>query len=145
MTETNTTKTPFLWPVRVYYEDTDTAGVVYHGNYLKYMERARTEWLRHRGWEQESGFQETGVRFTITHVDIAFKAPARLDDHLIVTAQVIRLGGASLTLEQLIHKEGSDEIITQAEVRIAVVDGDFRPTRFPPALLSRITNQRETP
>ena len=93
----------FTWPIRVYYEDTDAAGVVYHSNYLKYMERARTEWLRKLGFSQEVLREETGNIIVVSEMDIKFVRPAKLDDMLEVNSVLIKVTGASFLFEQSIQ------------------------------------------
>jgi acyl-CoA thioester hydrolase len=92
----------FLWPVRVYYEDTDSGGVVYYANYLKFMERARTEWLRARGIEQDSLIEQEGVIFAVRSVQVDYLSPARFNQLLNVSAEVTRPGKASFTFHQKI-------------------------------------------
>ena len=91
---------PFIWTIRVYYEDTDTCGIVYYANYLKFFERARTEWLRSVGFEQQKMADELGLRFVIASVECDFKLPARLDDVIELDVRVARLGSASMVFEQ---------------------------------------------
>lgn len=124
---------PFSLPVRVYYEDTDSGGVVYHSNYLNFMERARTEWLRSLGFEQDILLQEQGVIFAVSSVDIAFRKPARFNELLAVTVAVQRRGAASLTLAQEVRR--GDEVLASAEVRVACLDVQrFVPVALPEAV-----------
>jgi acyl-CoA thioester hydrolase len=120
----------FRWPVRVYYEDTDAGGVVYHTGYIRYFERARTEWLRALGYSQQRLAQEEGVLFTVVDLAIRFRRPARLDDLLevVTTAEV---AGASVNFRQAVH--GTDgTVLADGEVRVACVDAvRFRPRRLP--------------
>ena len=127
--------TLFLWPIRVYYEDTDAGGVVYHSNYLKFMERTRSEWLRQRGFEQESLYRKQGLLFAVANMEIQFLAPARLDDTLTVSVQLQKQGRASLSLKQTIHRNPDQQKLVQATVRIAVLNKQFKPTRLPNGLL----------
>ncbi len=90
----------FQWPVRVYWEDTDAGGIVFYANYLKYFERARTEWLRFLGIGQQQLKDETGCMFVVSETSLRYLRPARLDDQLVVTAQVVECGKASITLSQ---------------------------------------------
>lgn len=123
----------FVWPVRVYYEDTDAGGVVYYANYLRFFERARTEWLRSLGMAQESLRARTGCFFVVREVTIGYLRPAVLDDALTVHAQLIRKGRASLVFEQWIERDGE----RLAEGRVAVVcvhESSMKPTPFPDAL-----------
>lgn len=121
------------WPVRVYYEDTDAGGVVYHASYLCYLERARTEWLRALGYSQARLRQEQSLVFTVVAMTLDFLRPARLDDQLNVRSRVRLAGGASVEFEQEILRD--DERILAATVRVACLDADtFRPKRLPTAL-----------
>jgi acyl-CoA thioester hydrolase len=123
----------FIWPVRIYYEDTDIAGIVYHANYLKFMERARTEWLRHLGLEQTQIRQQYQSIFVIRQVQIDYLKPARFNDELQITVQVKRLGRASMTLQQNIGR--GHDILCTAVVKIACVhDVSLRPQPFYEAL-----------
>lgn len=129
------TKKTFLWPVRVYYEDTDAGGVVYHSNYLQFMERARTEWLRQLGFDQGALYRERGVLFAVAGMEIRFLAPARLDDTLTISVQVQRQKRASLVLHQTIHRDQDQQQLVWATVRMAVLNPRFKPTRLPEDLL----------
>ncbi|MBF0453854.1 MAG: tol-pal system-associated acyl-CoA thioesterase [Magnetococcales bacterium] len=129
---------PFVWPVRVYYEDTDSGGVVYHSNYLNFMERARTEWLRALGFEQNRLAQESGLVFAITRMEVQFLAPARLDDTLQVSVTLVKQGQASLNLAQEIVRERDGRLLIQATARIAMLNRQFKPTRMPPAFLAAL-------
>lgn len=121
----------FRWPVRVYYEDTDAAGLVYHGNYLKFMERARTEWLRELGHSQDDLRGRLGVVFVVRHMTLDFVRPARLDQLLEVTARVVSCGGASMHMEQRVQTAGA-ELLCNAAVDIVCVDATtLKPKRLP--------------
>jgi acyl-CoA thioester hydrolase len=121
------------WPVRVYYEDTDAGGVVYHASYLCYLERARTEWLRALGYSQARLRQEESLVFTVVAMTLDFLKPARLDDLLAVRSQVRLAGGASVEFDQEVLR-GSERILA-ATVRVACLDAlSFRPRRLPAAL-----------
>ncbi|MBF0142512.1 MAG: tol-pal system-associated acyl-CoA thioesterase [Magnetococcales bacterium] len=128
----------FLWPVRVYYEDTDAGGVVYHAGYLRFMERARTEWLRSFGLEQGRLAAGAGLAFVVTRVEIDFVAPARLDDALVVSVAVVRRRPASLEMVQSVRDEASGRLLVRARVRVAALDRGFRPTRVPEVLGERL-------
>ncbi len=131
----------FSIPIRVYYEDTDTGGVVYHSNYLNFMERARTEWLRSFGFEQDELRRGDGVIFAVSAVNIAFRKPARFNELLAVTVEVVRRGAASLTLAQEVRR--ADEVLASAEVRIACIDAErFAPVAIPAAVAARIVAAR---
>lgn len=97
---------PFVWPLRVYYEDTDLGGVVYYANYLKFMERARTEWLRALGFEMSAMAREHGFHFVVQRAEIDYRGPARLDDELLASVSLIRHGHARMVLRQDIAKAG---------------------------------------
>lgn len=125
--------TPSEWTVRVYYEDTDAGGVVYHANYLAYLERARTEWLRALGYSQARLKQEESLVFTVVGMTLEFLRPARLDDLLVVHSEPALSGGASVEYRQEIRRAG--ERILAATVRVACLDAEtFRPRRLPTAL-----------
>jgi acyl-CoA thioester hydrolase len=121
-----------LYPVRVYYEDTDAAGLVYYANHLKYAERARTELLRLVGFEQERMRQETGTVFVVRHCRADYRAAARLDDDLVVWTRVAGAGAATLDLAQEIRR--GDAVLVALEFQIACIGRDGRPQRLPPAL-----------
>ena len=122
--------TIFSLPVRVYYEDTDAGGVVYHSNYLNFMERARTEWLRALGFEQDELLREHGVIFAVSAVNVVFHKPARFNELLAVTVVLDRRGAASLTLQQEVRR--SDELLASGEVRVACIDAQrFVPVAIP--------------
>jgi acyl-CoA thioester hydrolase len=118
----------FIWPVRVYYEDTDHGGVVYYANYLRFMERARTEWLRSLGFEQDRLIEEEGLIFVVRSVDITYHRPARFNDSLDVSASVIKHGSASIDFAQQVRR--GDEVLCEGVVRLASLDAvSFRPKR----------------
>lgn len=124
--------TDHILPIRVYFEDTDAAGIVYHANYLKFLERGRTDMLRLAGIEQsklmasgELGF----FGFAVRECHLDFIAPARLDDQLLVTTRIMRTGGAALDIDQTISRDGGD--IVRARIRIACLGGNGRPKRIP--------------
>ncbi len=131
----------FLWPVRVYYEDTDSGGVVYYANYFKFMERARTEWLRALGFEQDELLQKEGILFAVRRVETDFKRPARLNDALIVSAGIKTRGKASLTFQQKITREANGQLLCSGEVQVACIDATrFRPKLIPETLLAVIAD-----
>jgi len=126
MTEHST----FSWPIRVYWEDTDAGGVVYYANYLKFLERARTEWLSSLGLEQDRLADEHGVVFVVRRVEADFLRPARFNDRLTVVCELAELGRASLVMRQ--HIRRGDERLFAALVRVACVGWQtFRPARIP--------------
>lgn len=126
----------FRWPLRVYYEDTDLSGVVYHANYLKFFERARTEWLRSLGCSQERLRDEVQVVFTVSRIEVAFLKPARLDDELDASVVVSEARRASLVMAQELWRRGASPLLlATAEVRVASVDAQrFRPVALPAEL-----------
>jgi acyl-CoA thioester hydrolase len=133
---------PFLWPLRVYYEDTDAGGVVYHANYLKFFERARTERLRALGFEQDEIRASHGVIFAVKSAQVEYLKPARFNDALLVSAEVAGLKRASLSFAQEIRRGGpAGERICQASIRVACLSaGELRPAAIPGFLLERIKN-----
>lgn len=121
---------PFNWPIRVYWEDTDAGGVVYYANYLKFLERARTEWLSHLGLEQDHLVQVAGVVFVVRRVEADYLQPARFNDRLVVSSELAHLGNASLTMRQQVLRDGS--VLLKAIVKVACVQqSGFRPARIP--------------
>ena len=130
-------KPVFSIPIRVYYEDTDSGAVVYYANYLKFMERARTEWLRALGFEQDELIRREGVLFAVRSAKIEFLKPARFNDMLQVTAQVSRRGKASLTFAQEIRRDGLT--LCEGEVKVACLDvATFAPRPIPESIGSKI-------
>ncbi|MCC7326657.1 MAG: tol-pal system-associated acyl-CoA thioesterase [Burkholderiales bacterium] len=128
---------PFRHPVRVYYEDTDAAGVVYYANYLKYMERARTEWLEAIGFPLAAFEHNHGVVFVVRRCEIDFLQPARLNDVLTVTVEIEHRGASRLVARQEVRRE--DEVMTTARVTLACVDAArWRPVRIPAPLANRM-------
>jgi acyl-CoA thioester hydrolase len=120
----------FSWPIRVYYEDTDAGGVVYHSNYLNFMERARTEWLRALGYEQTKVRDELGVIIVVHSLSINFKRPARFNDMLEVNCELTNIGRSSIEVKQTITCDGVELI--EGQVKAAFVDAEtFRPVAIP--------------
>ena len=155
----------FTWPVRVYWEDTDAGGIVFYANYLKFMERARTEWLRCLGVSQSTLRETTGGMFVVTDTQLAYQHPARLDDQLLVTAQVVEKTRITLTIrqeirllpiqdvrKQLLNSEhtlmtsselSGFNLVCQGKIRIAWVDAThsetgLKPTRIPNNILEKL-------
>jgi acyl-CoA thioester hydrolase len=129
----------FAWPVRVYWEDTDAGGVVYHARYLHFLERARSEWLRAAGIGQEQARAELGVVFVVHRMEILFNAPARLDDLLTATVQPVDCRSASFVVTQELRREPEARALVEARVRIACLDAAaFRPRPIPEHLLDVI-------
>ncbi|HHI94245.1 MAG TPA: tol-pal system-associated acyl-CoA thioesterase [Gammaproteobacteria bacterium] len=132
----------FSWPVRVYYEDTDNGGVVYYANYLKFMERARTEWLRARGVEQDVLMAQEGLIFAVRSAQLDYLKPARFNQLLSVSVGMAETGKASLTFDQTVNliTEGDDEVksdllLCQGRIRIACLDANSLKPRVIPALI----------
>ncbi len=120
----------FVWPIRVYYEDTDSGGVVYHANYLNFMERARTEWLRALGFEQTELKTALGIIFVVHSMALSFKSPAHFNDMLAVNNQCIKMGHGSMEFLQTITR--NEQVLLEATVKLACVDTiNFRPTSIP--------------
>ena len=127
----------FRLPVRVYWEDTDAAGIVFYANYLKFFERARTEWLRSLGFDQERLRAETGIAFVVAETALRYRLPARLDDMLEGTVRVAHLGQASLSVVQQAWRGG--DLLAEGTIRVGCVElGTFRPRRVPDDILSKI-------
>ena len=125
----------FRWPLRIYWEDTDAGGVVFYANYLKFFERARTEWLRTLGFSQQAMRLEDQAMFVVTDTQVRHRQPARLDDLVEVTVRVAESGRASLVLEQQAWRDGT--LLAEGRIRIGCVDAaSLRPRCMPPALLS---------
>ena len=132
---------PFAWNVRVYWEDTDAGGIVFYANYLKFFERARTEWLRSLGVEQQALRERTGGMFVVSGTEVRYHRPARLDDLLLVTAQVVEAGRASMTIAQTARRgPGPDgELLCEGSIRIGWIDAQtFRPQRIPAEVLDAL-------
>ena len=142
----------FLWPVRVYYEDTDSGGVVYYANYLKFMERARTEWLRSFGIEQDVLIERDGIIFAVTSVQADYLKPARFNQSLTVSAEVVRLGKASITFKQQVRLAGDrpetegkglnteeeSVVLCEANIKIACLnEKTLRPAAIPSTIISQ--------
>jgi acyl-CoA thioester hydrolase len=131
----------FRWPVRVYYEDTDAAGMVYYANYLKFMERARTEWLRSRGFEQRRLAHEHGVLFAVSRLQLRYSKPARLDERLHIGVGITRLGHAGFDMEHDVAREDGTALCTGC-VRIACLAiGELKPRAIPPFLLTELRRE----
>lgn len=132
----------FVWPVRIYYEDTDSGGVVYHANFLKFMERARTEWLRSLGFEQDAMRLDLSVIYVVHSAQLDFLRPARFNDQLEVTVEVAHIGGTSITFAQEVWC--GDTLACRGQVRIVSLDADtFRPRPSPAAVVESLQNVME--
>ncbi len=130
----------FEWPVRVYYEDTDNGGVVYYANYLRFMERARTEYLRSLGFEQDQLIRENDILFAVRSLQINYHAPARFNDRLSVSVDILKRSRASLTFGQSVTRaDGSGAELCSAEVNVACLAAStFRPQALPDFILKEI-------
>ena len=148
-TENKTKAKEFSWPVRVYYEDTDSGGVVYYANYLKFMERARTELLRSLGFQQDKLQQELGIIFAVHSASIQYKKPARFNDELNVITSIASLGAASILFKQTVHHGSAagevvapDAILAEAEIKIACLKAQtFTPECIPASIKDKINKE----
>ena len=130
---------PFVWTIRVYWEDTDAGGVVYHSQYANFFERARTEWLRSLGVHQAELAAEMNTVFVVRRMEIDFTRAARLDDELDVTVHSVELGGAKMVLKQEITRRADGERIASAMLIIGCLKANsFKPTRVPGPIRARI-------
>jgi acyl-CoA thioester hydrolase len=145
----NTELREFSWLVRVYYEDTDSGGVVYYANYLKFMERARTELLRSIGFEQDEIRQQLGIVFAVSRVNIQYRKPARFNDELNVITSISALGKASIQFKQSVflistkpESVRADTLLSEAEIKIACLNADkFLPQSMPESIITTINKE----
>lgn len=143
MTEPNAINpvSKFVWPVRVYWEDTDGGGVVYHSQYLNFFERARTEWLRSRGIHQARLAAEEGIVFAIRRMQVDWLLPARLDDLLDVSVHSVTAGAARLSFRQDMRRQADQAVLASAEVMAVCLDArQFKPIKIPETIRSEIDN-----
>ncbi|MDD2927072.1 tol-pal system-associated acyl-CoA thioesterase [Rhodoferax sp.] len=135
------TRAAFSWPVRIYWEDTDAGGIVYYANYLKFFERARTEWLRALGIHQQALRLDTGGMFVVSEANVRYHRSARLDDELLVTTSLLAPGRASMTIQQQALRQtgGAAQLLCEATIRAGWVDADGRPARIPQVILDKLT------
>jgi acyl-CoA thioester hydrolase len=128
----------FLWQSRVYWEDTDGGGIVYYANYLRFLERARTEWLRERGVSQRALLAEPGIVFSVIALELQYRRPARLDDLLAISCEPGAAAGARLAFRQRIWRDHpTGELILEASVDIACLDArSLKPRRLPPVIVA---------
>ena len=132
----------FTWPVRVYWEDTDAGGIVFYANWLKFFERARTEWLRALGVSQHALKESTGGMFVVGETRVRYLAPARLDDQLLVTARLQEAGRASLIIAQQALRADTGALLCEGTIRIGwVAQSTLRPGRIPAAILDVLQNE----
>ena len=130
----------FIWKIRVYYEDTDAGGVVFYANYLRFMERARTEWLRDIGFDHKNLIEKYKLIFAVKNLKINYMKPGYLDDLLTITSKLLNNRGASLVFQQEIINE-KDELLPQAEVKIACLNSNtLKASPMPEKLLMELTN-----
>ena len=132
---------PFRWASRVYWEDTDGGGIVYYANYLRFLERARTEWLRSLGYSQRTLAEEPGIVFAVVSLNIEYRKPARLDDQLLITCEPQVEGAATIVFAQQIYRFGGEtplkgddreQLLVEAHARVACLDArSLRPKRLP--------------
>lgn len=129
---------PFRWASRVYWEDTDGGGIVYYANYLRFLERARTEWLRSLGHSQRVLAEEPGIVFAVVSLNIEYRKPAKLDDELVITCEPEVQGAATIAFAQQIYRGGGggalvkEHLLVEASVRVACLDArSLRPQRLP--------------
>ncbi len=135
--------TYFSLPLRVYYEDTDSGGVVYYANYLKFMERARTEWLRSFGFEQDELSRRDGILFAVRSARVEYLRPARFNDSLEVSVILDRQGPASMVFQQEVRREA--EVLCSGEIKIACLDtAGFSPVLIPKHIVSRINSRSQS-
>ena len=137
----------FRWPMRVYYEDTDTGGVVYYANYLKFFERARTEWLRSAGIGQQRMTEQENVMFVVKSTAIDYHAPAKLDDSLEVSVTIEKIGRASVNFSQDAWRaDGSGAVLLcSGQIRVGCIDArSLRPAAIPAAVLEKIRRLQAT-
>jgi acyl-CoA thioester hydrolase len=129
----------FAFPIRVYWEDTDAGGIVFYANYLKFFERARTEWLRSLGLEQRNLRERTGGIFVVGETSVRYRRPARLDDELLVTARVQESGRASLIIAQQAFLKSSGILLCDGTIRIGWVEAEtLKPARIPHNILEAL-------
>ena len=132
----------FLWPVRVYYEDTDSGGVVYYANYLKFMERARTEMLRSFGFEQDQLIDEQGIIFAVHSLSVQYKKPAVFNDELIVKTKISHCGRASFDFSQSVVRASDESLLCEADIKVACINAlKFTPMVIPEIMLKKIKEE----
>ena len=136
--------TPFHWPARIYWEDTDAGGVVFYANYLKFFERARTEWLRALGFGQQQMRSEQGLMFVVTDAHVRYLQPARLDEELSITVALAEVARATLTLAQAALR--GTTLLVESRITLACVEAStFRPKRLPRPILDALASSPRKP
>ncbi len=134
----------FTWPIRIYYEDTDAGGVVFYANYLRYMERARTEWLRALGFEQDALMRDPGVLFAVRQVGLEYERPARFNDELEVRSTVEGVTGAAIDFRQQVWRSADQALLCHGRVRVVCLRArDMRPTRIPAPIREKLQPNRD--
>jgi acyl-CoA thioester hydrolase len=133
----------FSWAARVYWEDTDGGGIVYYANYLRFLERARTEWLRSLGHSQQELARSPGILFAVAGLSIEYRRPARLDDELLITCEPRGERAAAMRFAQRIERVPGGELLVEADVRVVCLDArTLRPKRLPEFLLEALPLER---
>jgi acyl-CoA thioester hydrolase len=130
-------------PLRVFYEDTDAAGIVYYANYLKFVERGRTEMMRELGFAHSGIVAESGIVFTVRRLTADYRQPARLDDLLSIETRIVEIAGATLLLDQRVCRDGA--VLAALDVLVACVGRDGKPRRVPPALRAALSAAESAP
>lgn len=118
-------------PIRIYYEDTDAGGVVYYGNYLKFAERGRTEWLRELGVNQSELRKDKGVFFVVCHCDVDYLSPGRLDDELTIETSLRKIGNASIAMQQNVLRKADNTLLAEMKITVVCVNEQLKATRLP--------------
>ena len=127
----------FYFPIRVYYEDTDAGGIVYHANYLNFCERARTEWLRHLGNGRDWLREEMGLIFVVRRAIVGWRKPARLDDQLVVETRLLSVGKVRMHMRQTVHRDGVE--LASIEIELVCIDKEkFAPATLPDSLMEKL-------
>ncbi|WP_370465528.1 tol-pal system-associated acyl-CoA thioesterase [Mariprofundus sp. NF] len=133
------------WPIRVYYEDTDHGGVVYYANYLKYMERARSEFLRSAGLELDLIEAEFGVMFAVRQANVSYHAPARFNELLNVESALIEMRGARIAFKQHIYRQSDGLLLTEGDIQLACISRDGSVSRIPKIVIERLKSHLNRP
>ncbi|WP_407657551.1 YbgC/FadM family acyl-CoA thioesterase [Marinobacter profundi] len=140
----DTSQQSFEWPVRVYIEDTDAGGIVFHAKYLHYMERARTEWIRNRGVGLRAGLADN-ISYVVQRLSIHYAVPAKLDDQLLVTADPVAFGRVWMDFRQCVLRASDRKVLSEADVRVACVALDSgRPRRLPDNMRQLLEHYHDT-
>lgn len=133
----------FTFPIRVYYEDTDAGGVVFYANYLKFFERARTEWLRHLGVNQSALVDSEKTIFVVVGTQVQYKSPAKLDDALLIKSRLTKVGNASVNFEQICERDG--QVLVQSSIQVCSVNTEtFKAAPIPASVRSLLLSVQDT-